>query len=113
MSVMNPMLLLFLAIMSEVIATSALKASDGFTRLLPSLLVVLGYGSAFYLFSLSIRHLPLGVAYAIWSGVGTVGAALIGVLVWQEVLNAPRLLGMGLIIAGVLLLNLYTQPAVQ
>jgi len=99
------MLLLTLAIISEVIATTALKASEGFSRPLPSLLVVLGYGSAFYLFSLSIQHLPLGVAYAIWSGMGTVGAVVMGILIWQEVLDVPRVLGIVLILAGVMLLN--------
>ncbi len=102
---MHPMLLLTLAIISEVIATTALKASEGFSRPLPSLLVVLGYGLAFYLFSLSIQHLPLGIAYAIWSGMGTVGAVVMGILIWQEVLDVPRVLGILLILAGVMLLN--------
>jgi small multidrug resistance pump len=101
------MLLLGLAICCEVVATASLKASEGFTRLGPSIVVVLGYAGAFYLLALCIRYLPLGVAYAIWSGLGTVGAALIGMLVWQEVLTIPRIVGIGLIIAGVVLLNLF------
>jgi small multidrug resistance pump len=105
------MLLLTLAIASEVVGTTALKASEGFSRPLPSLLVVLGYGAAFYLFSLSIQHLPLGVAYAIWSGMGTVGAVVMGVLIWQEILDVPRVLGIVLILAGVLLLNVVTPTA--
>jgi len=71
-------LYLLLAIVSEVIATSSLKASQGFSRLWPSLLVVVGYGAAFYWFSLSLKQIPLGIAYAIWSGLGTVGVVLIG-----------------------------------
>jgi small multidrug resistance pump len=107
------MLLLTLAIASEVVGTTALKASEGFSRPLPSLLVVLGYAAAFYLFSLSIQHLPLGVAYAIWSGMGTVGAVVMGVLIWQEVLDVPRVLGILLILAGVLLLNVVTPTAAE
>jgi small multidrug resistance pump len=103
------MLVLFIAIVCEVVATASLKASQGFTRPLFVVLVILGYGAAFYLLSLSIRHIPLGVAYAIWSGVGTVGTALVGVLVWQEVITVPRAIGMLLIIAGVILLNMFQQ----
>jgi small multidrug resistance pump len=103
------MVLLFMAILCEIVATASLKASNGFTRPLFTVLVVLGYGAAFYLLSLSIKHIPLGIAYAIWSGVGTVGAALVGVLVWQEVINLPRAIGMLLIIAGVVLLNVFQQ----
>jgi small multidrug resistance pump len=105
---MHPMVLLGLAIASEVIGTAALKASAGFTRPLPVLVVVVGYGLAVYLLALSLRQLPLGMAYAIWSGVGTVGAALLGVVLWHESLSAPRLLGIGLIVVGVVLLNLWT-----
>jgi len=99
-------LYLLLAIVSEVIATSSLKASQGFSRLWPSLLVVVGYGAAFYLFSLSLKQIPLGIAYAIWSGLGTVGVVLIGLFLWGETLNALRVFGIALILIGTVILNL-------
>ncbi|RIH81260.1 Quaternary ammonium compound-resistance protein QacC [Meiothermus luteus] len=98
--------LLMLAIASEVMGSSALKASQGFSKLLPSLLVVLGYGSAFYLLSQSLKTIPLSVAYAVWSGLGTALIALLGWLVFKEPMNGPMVLGIALIIAGVVLLNL-------
>jgi small multidrug resistance pump len=107
------MLLLFLAIVCEVVATASLKAAQGFTRPLFVVLVVVGYGAALYLLSLSLRHIPLGVAYAIWSGVGTVGTVLVGMLVWQEVLTLPRAIGILLIIVGVILLNVFQQAPVS
>lgn len=102
---MNPWVLLGISIAAELIGTSCLKLSQGFTRLGPSLGVVAGYGIAFYGMSQSIKSLPVGVTYAIWSGVGTAGAALIGWLIWQEALTAGRLLGIGLIVAGVVVLG--------
>lgn len=98
--------LLMLAVASEVMGSSALKASQGFSKLLPSLLVVLGYGSAFYLLSQSLKTIPLSVAYAVWSGLGTALIALLGWLVFKEPMNGPMVLGIALIIAGVVLLNL-------
>lgn len=103
---MRHFLYLLLAIVSEVIATSSLKASQGFSRLWPSLLVVVGYGAAFYLFSLSLKQIPLGIAYAIWSGLGTVGVVLIGLFLWGETLNALRVFGIALILIGTVILNL-------
>jgi small multidrug resistance pump len=99
---------LAVAIICEVIATTALKASDGFTRLWPSLLVIAGYAAAFYLLSIALRAIPVGVAYAIWAGVGIVGIALIGWVVFRQALDAPALIGIGLILAGVLVLNLFS-----
>lgn len=104
-----PTLALAVAIVCEVIATAALKASDGFTRLWPSLLVVAGYCLAFYALSLALRTIPVGVAYAVWSGVGIVGIALIGRFVLGQTLDAPALAGIGLIVAGVLVLNLFSR----
>ena len=106
---MNPvaLLLLMLAIAGEVIGTAGLKASEGFGRLGPSALAVLGYCAAFYFLSLSLRHLPLGIAYAIWSGLGTVGSVLIGVLIWREALGPAHLAGIVLILAGVVVLNVF------
>jgi len=98
-------LYLFMAILAEVIATSALKSAEGFTKLVPSLVVVLGYGAAFYLLSLVLRHMTVGVTYAIWSGVGIVLVALVGVVVFREIPDTPAIIGMGLIIAGVTVIH--------
>ncbi len=106
---MNPfaLLLLVLAIVGEVIGTAGLKASEGFGRLGPSVVAVLGYCAAFYFLSLSLREIPLGVAYAVWSGLGTVGSVLLGVLIWREALGLAHLAGIGLIVAGVVVLNVF------
>lgn len=97
---------LSLAIVGEVIATSSLKASAAFTRPLPSLMVVAGYAAAFYCLSLALRSMPVGVAYAIWSGVGIVLVTAIAWIVYGQKLDAIALLGMALIIAGAAILNL-------
>ena len=106
---MKTYLLLLLAIIAEVIATSALKASGNFTRLAPSLLVVAGYGTAFFCLSLTLKTPPLGVAYAIWSGVGTVLVAVVGWLLYRQQLDLPAVLGIGLIVAGTVVLNLFSK----
>lgn len=108
---MSTYLLLLLAILAEVIATSALKASESFTRLLPSVVVVAGYGIAFTCLSMTLRTVPLGVAYAIWSGVGTALVAVVGWLVYKQQLDLPAVAGIGLIIAGTLVLNLFSKVA--
>ena len=100
---------LFIAIVSEVIATSSLKASNEFTRLWPSVLVVLGYASAFYFMSLTLKSMPVGIAYAIWSGVGIVLISISGYLLYKQRLDLPALLGMGLIVAGVLVINIFSK----
>ena len=102
-------LILLLAIAAEVVATSALKASENFTRPLPSILVVAGYGVAFSCLSMTLRTLPLGVAYAIWSGVGTALVAMVGWLLYRQHLDLPAILGIALIIAGTLVLNLFSR----
>lgn len=107
---MNGWWLLLLAIISEVIGSTALKASQGFTRLLPSLVVVLGYGLAFYFLSLTLKTIPLNTAYAVWSGLGTALIAVLGWLVLKEPMNLPIALGIGLIIVGVVVLNLASRP---
>jgi len=96
---------LVIAIVAEVIGTSALKAAEGFTRPLPSLVVVIGYGVAFYFLSLSLKVIPVGIAYAIWSGVGVALITLIGWLVFKQRLDAPALAGLALIVAGVVLIQ--------
>ena len=96
------------AIVAEVIATSLLKTSNGFTRLWPSVATVIGYAISFYCLAQTLGSVPTGVAYAIWSGVGIVLISLIAWLVFGQTLDAPALLGMGLIIAGVLVINLFS-----
>ncbi|MEN3602763.1 SMR family transporter [Brucella abortus] len=103
--------LLAIAIFSEVIGTLSLKASEGFSRLGPSIVVVVAYGLAFYFLSLTLKTIPVGVAYAIWSGVGVTLVALIGWLVFGQKLDLPAIVGMGLIIAGVIVLNLLSNTA--
>ena len=102
-------LYLFIAILAEVIATSALKSAEGFTKLGPSVLVVLGYGAAFYLLSLVLRHMTVGIAYAIWSGVGIVLVALVGMIMFRETPDAPAIIGMGLIITGVTVIHTFSN----
>lgn len=108
----SPLILLLGAIVSEVIATTSLKASDGFTKPLPSLVVMLGYGVAFYLLSLAIRTMPVGTAYAIWAGLGTALTVLIGVVIYRETLDLARIAGVALIVAGVIVLNIFAKGAV-
>ncbi len=106
-----PWLYLAIAIVSEVVATSALKSAEGFTRLAPSLIVIAGYALAFYFLSLTLRDIPVGVAYAVWSGVGI---ALVSVIAWalyHQTLGAGELTGMGFIVFGVVLLNLFSKGA--
>jgi small multidrug resistance pump len=104
---LNATVALMLAIAAEVLATSSLPASHGFRRPLPSLVVVLGYASAFYLMSISLQRLPLAFVYAVWSGVGLVGISLMGWLIYGQRLNGATFVGMGLIGAGVVVLQLY------
>jgi len=107
----KPYLLLAIAIVSEVIATSALKSSLGFTRLVPSIATVFMYGVSFYFLSLTLAVMPTGVAYAIWSGVGIVLISLIGWIVFKQTLDAPALIGMGLICAGVVVINVFSKAS--
>jgi small multidrug resistance pump len=106
---MQTYLLLFVAIVAEVVATSALKASENFTRLVPSAMVVAGYAIAFTCLSMTLKTLPLGVAYAIWSGVGTALVAMVGLLVYRQQLDLPAVAGIALIIAGTIVLNLFSK----
>lgn len=104
---------LTLAIVAEVMATSALKASMGFTRPLPSLLVVIGYGVAFYLLSLVLRTLPVGIAYAIWAGLGIVLVTLVGMVAFSEKPDLPAVIGISLIVAGVVTLQVFSKMNVH
>lgn len=102
-------LYLALAIIAEVIATSALKASAEFTKLVPSIIVVIGYCVAFYLLTLVLRSIPIGTTYAIWSGLGIVLITLVGIFAYKEIPDTPALIGMALIIAGVVVINLFSK----
>lgn len=104
---------LILAIVAEVVATSALKSSAGFTRLGPSAVVVFGYGLAFYLLSLVLRTLPVGVAYAIWAGLGIVLVTLVGMIAFGEQPDAPAIAGISLIVAGVVVLQVFSTMNVH
>lgn len=106
-------LYLVAAIVLEVVATSALKASDGFTRLLPSVVVVVGYSAAFYLLSLTLRSMPVGVVYAVWSGVGVVLITVVGWLVFEQELDLPAFIGIALISAGVVVLNFFSKSVMH
>ena len=108
---MNHWVYLITAIVSEVIATSALKASTGFTKPLPSVIVVIGYVVSFYFLSLTLKTSPVGIAYAIWSGVGVVLISLVAWLLYAQKLDLPALIGMGLIISGVMVINLFSKTA--
>ncbi|MFT4171851.1 MAG: SMR family transporter [Rhodocyclaceae bacterium] len=108
---MNSYLILLIAIVAEVIATSALKASQGFSRPWPSVLTVLGYGVAFYALSLTLRTMPVGIAYALWSGIGIVIISVVGWVLFGQKLDGAALLGMALIVAGVLVINLFSRSA--
>ncbi len=99
---------LILAVAAETIGTSALQASQQFSRLLPSLLVVVSYGFSFYMLALVLRVMPVGIVYAIWSGLGIVFIAGIGLVVFGQRLDLPALLGLGLIIAGIMVINLFS-----
>lgn len=106
-------ILLTIAILSEVIATTALKASEGFTKWVPSLIVVIGYCVSFYTLSLTLKYIPVGIVYAIWSGVGIVLITMLGYFAYDQKVDLPVALGMGLIIAGVMVINLFSQTAVE
>jgi small multidrug resistance pump len=103
-----PYVFLAIAILSETLGTSLLKLSDGFSRLWPSLGVLVAYGVSFYCLSQVLRDIPTGIAYAIWSGVGIVLIATIGWVFFKQTLDLPAVIGLGLIVAGVLVINLFS-----
>lgn len=102
-------LYLTIAIISEVVGTSALKASNGFTNFLPSMIVIIGYGLSFYMLSLTLKTINIGIAYAIWAGLGIVLVALISAFWYKQILDLPAILGMSLILVGVVIINLYSK----
>ena len=102
-------LYLGLAIISEVIATSSLKAAEGFTKAVPSVVVIVGYGLSFYLLSLTLKTIPIGITYAIWSGVGLALITLVGWVVYHQTLDTAAIIGIGLIVSGVLVIHLFAN----
>lgn len=110
---MSKWIFLTLAIISEVIGTSFLKSTEGFTKLIPSIIVLVGYCAAFYFLSLTLDSIPIGMAYAIWSGVGIAAMTVVSVLFFEQKLDFAAVIGMGLIIAGVVVLRLYSEASVE
>lgn len=108
-----PYIYLAIAILVEVTGTSALKASEGFTRLWPSLIVVVSYAVSFFFMSLTLKSIPVGISYAIWSGVGIVMITVVAWFLYKQALDLPALIGMGLIVAGVAVINLFSNTAGQ
>jgi len=104
-------LYLLIAIVGEVVATSFLRAANGFTVLVPSIVTVVGYCFTFYFFSLALQTIPVGIGYAIWSGVGIVLISVIAFFIYHQTLDLPALIGMGLILSGVLVINLFSQSS--
>ena len=110
---MNDWVYLFLAIMSEVIATASLKSTEGFTKPIPSIIVLVGYCAAFYFLSLTLDTISIGVAYAIWSGVGVATITVVSYFLYDQKIDLAGILGIGLIISGVIVLRLFSESAVE
>jgi small multidrug resistance pump len=106
---MQTFILLFFAILAEVTGTTALKLSNGFTKPIPSIVVVIGYGASFYLLSLALKTMPIGVAYAIWSGVGLVLTVIVGMVIFRETLDWARVVGILLILVGIVFINVVSK----
>ena len=102
-------LYLAIAIIAEVTATSALKASDEFTKIIPVLIIIVGYGIAFYFMTLVLRTIPIGITYAVWSGLGIVLVAIVGAVLYKQIPDTPAIIGMGLIITGVAVINIFSK----
>ncbi len=98
-----------LAILAEIVATSTLKASEEFTKLVPSVIVLIGYGVSFYFMSLTLRTFPVGITYAVWSGIGIVALAVVGAVFYKEIPDLPAIIGMGMIAAGVIVIHLFSR----
>ena len=104
---------LAMAIFSELVATSSLKSTEGFTNLIPSVIVLVGYSAAFYFLSLTLNEMPVGIAYAIWSGVGIVGIAIVAMIFHEQNLDAGAMIGMGLIILGIIVMRTYSTMMLE
>jgi small multidrug resistance pump len=106
---MKNFLFLAVAILFEIVATSALKKSEEFTKLIPSIITIVGYFGAFYFLSFAIRTIPIGIAYAIWSGVGIVLITIIGAVFFKQIPDLPAIIGLALILIGVIVINVFSQ----
>jgi small multidrug resistance pump len=106
-------LYLAMAIVAEVIGTSFLKSSTGFTRLVPSVIVVVGYGVAFYLLAVTLRTMSVGIAYAVWAGAGVALITIIGWVFFRQPMDAAALIGIALIVAGVVVINTFSSSVAQ
>ncbi|WP_138475091.1 DMT family transporter [Dyadobacter bucti] len=106
---MKNWIFLLIAIVSETIATSALKSSEGFSKVLPGIVVVAGYAVAFYFLSLTLKTIPVGIAYAIWSGVGIVLITMVGIIIYKQIPDLPGIIGILLIISGVIVINVFSK----
>ncbi len=104
---------LAIAIVAEVVGTNALKASEGFTKFTPSIVVVIGYGAAFYFLALVLKTIPVGIAYAIWAGAGIVLVAIIAAIVFKQIPDWPAIFGMTMIIFGVVVINVFSKTVVH
>nr|VFJ72827.1 MAG: small multidrug resistance pump [Candidatus Kentron sp. FW] len=102
-------LYLSIAIAVELIATSMLKISDGSTKIIPSLIGVTGYISVFYFMSIVVKYIPIGIAYAIWSGLGIIGISLVGMFFFKQFLDTPAIIGMALIVLGIIIINVFSE----
>ena len=112
-NIMNNWVYLGLAIFSEVVATASLKSTEGFTRFVPSIVVLIGYCSAFYFLSLTLDTIPIGVAYAVWSGVGVATITVVSYVLYGQKIDTTGIIGIGLIIAGVVVLRLFSESTVD
>lgn len=108
---MKHYLFLLMAIIFEIVATSSLKMSEQFTKLIPSLITVVCYVAAFYFLSLTLRTLPVGIAYALWSAIGIVFITIIGIFAFKQVPDLPAIIGLILIIAGVVIINVWSKTS--
>ena len=106
-------LYLFTAIVGEVVATLSLKASDGFSKLIPSIITIIGYGITFYFLSLALKELPMSIVYAIWAGFGIVLVSFIGVFIFKQNLDIPGIIGISLILVGAVIINLFSKMSVH
>jgi small multidrug resistance pump len=104
-------IIFFFAVLSEVTATTALKYSEGFTKPVPSIVVVIGYGLSFYLLSLSLQTIPIGMAYAMWSGIGIVLTVIAGIVLWREPMDWARGIGITLIMLGIIIINVFSRSS--
>ena len=106
-------LYLAIAILTEVIATSALKATEEFTKFWPTLIVIFGYALSFYFLTLTLRTIPMGITYAVWSGIGIVLITIAGVLLYKQTPDLPAIIGMGLIVSGVIVIHLFSKMKIN